>query len=1067
MSGESAPESLLRSLPLGPVWRDPEIFGLHRLPARASLVPFRDVKSACSGDRAKSLWFKSLNGDWRFSLFARPEDVPVDAISSQLDDARWPSIPVPGNWTMHGFDRPHYTNVQMPFEEPPPGVPDANPTGVHRRRFEIPKTWAGRRIVLHFGGAESVLIVHVNGLFAGMSKDSRLPSEFDVSAFVRPGENIIAATVIRWSDASHLEDQDHWWMAGLHREVFLYATGFTRVADMNVVADWDPAAERARLEICTEIAFEATPEEGWRVEAQLTSPAGREMLRKPLSSDVPVAHPFWPLRAFRFEGHLARCEADIGRAKPWSGESPTLYRLLISLVDQTGRTREVVTTRVGFRRIEVVDRELQLNGRAVLIRGVNRHDHDERRGKAVTREDMRADVLLMKRFHFNAVRTAHYPNDPYFYELCDELGLYVVDEANVESHANLQALSKDPRYEFAILDRILRMVRRDRNHPSIIIWSLGNESGYAGVHEAAYAHLRHLDASRPVQYEGAISARRMQLAFTGGDAEAGYYEENLASDIVAPMYPEIEEIVRWAKTSSDRRPLIMCEYSHAMGNSNGSLADYWEAIESTPGLQGGFIWDWIDQGLRREHADGEVDWAYGGDFEDVPNDANFCINGMIGPDRRPHPAMFEWKKIAQPVRVTPINLRRGKLRITNRTDYSSLKGLRGVFELSANGRIVQKGTLPRLTMGPGDSQTVSLDLDRNRLYGEAFLTVRFFARGATAWSAAGEEVAWEQFAIPLSARQSQRQRTQSSRTSKASLVGGAVEFDRRGDSVEVRAGDLIAQLDLAEHRLCSAKQGDRALFDVSAALQIWRAPLDNDGMYGEGALAKWKAWGLDRLSLASRTSALRRRNQEAVFTLDEIWHGATTEVQIVHRQQCFIGPDGLRFLHDIRIPRAIDDLPRVGVHWQIRVDRDDVEWFGLGPHESYADRRSGVYVARHRSGVNDLFHPYVRPQSEGNRMEVRRTALRAKDGWGTGIAMDAPLGVSARRYSEEAIERAQHLSELTQESTVHLYLDAAQRGVGTGACGPDTLPRYRVRGGRFRFGYRMSILGPKTDFDLC
>ncbi len=1035
------------------------------MPARGSLVPFPDLKSASTGERERSRWFKPLDGDWSFSLFARPDDVPESVLSADFDDSQWAQIPVPGNWTMHGFDQPHYTNIQMPFKTEPPGVPDENPTGVHRRNFELPKNWSGRRIVLHFGGAESVLFVHVNGVFVGMSKDSRLPAEFDVTSVVRSGTNSIAATVVRWSDASHLEDQDHWWMAGLHREVFLYATGATRIADLSVVADWDPNTGKARLEASTEVAFASEPEKGWQVEARLISPTGREVWRRPPLAEVPIAHSFWALRAFQFEGHFARFEMDVPRAKSWSSESPTLYRLLISLVDGKGRTREVVTTRIGFRRVEVAGRALRINGKAVLIRGVNRHDHDERRGKAVTRDGMRADVLLMKRFNFNAVRTAHYPNDPYFYELCDEHGLYVVDEANVESHAMHQALSKDPSYEHAILDRILRMVRRDRNHPSIIIWSLGNESGYAPVHEAAHAHLRHLDPSRPVQYEGAIGARRMQLAFSGGDAEAGYYEQKLASDIVAPMYPEIAEIVRWAKTASDPRPLIMCEYSHAMGNSNGSLADYWKAIEETPGLQGGFIWDWIDQGLRREDAAGHVDWAYGGDFGDEPNDKNFCINGMVGPDRRPHPAMFEWKKIAQCLRVEAVDLRHGRIRVTNRMDFTSLSGLRGTFELSSNGRVVQKGVLPRLTTGPGESETVAIPLRREKLYGEAFLTVRFYARKATAWADGGEEVAWEQLAVPLTARESTS--IPARRARKRMDPSSLVEIERKGDSVEVRADDLFVRFDTSRHRLCSATQKGVSLFEHGPALQLWRAPLDNDGMYGDGALARWRAWGLDRLSLSNRASSLRRRNDEAVFTIDEIWHGANEKIEITHRQQCFIRRGGLRFAHRIRIPRTLDDLPRVGVHWLLGGEFEDVEWFGLGPHENYIDRLAGAFVARHRSRIKELFHPYVRPQSQGNRTGLRRLALRREDGQGIGLVAEQPLEFSLRRYSEEALEQAEHLSELTPGPNIHLYLDAAQRGVGTGACGPDTLPRYRIHGGRFRLDYRFGALRRDEDLDLA
>jgi beta-galactosidase len=724
-----------------------------------------------------------------------------------------------------------------------------------------------------------------------------------------------------------------------------------------------------------------------------------------------------------------------------------------------------VTCRVGFRRVEVGGGELRINGRAVLIRGVNRHDHDERRGKAVTRESMREDVLLMKRFHFNAVRTAHYPNDPYFYDLCDEHGLYVVDEANVESHALMQTLARDPRYEFAILERIVRMVRRDRNHPSVICWSLGNESGYGPIHDAARAHLRHFDPTRPVQYEGAIGAKRAQLTFQRGadaaDPETAYYEHNPESDIVAPMYPEIDEIVLWAKTSGDERPLIMCEYSHAMGNSNGSLADYWQAIESTPGLQGGFIWDWIDQGLRREHPDGRVDWAYGGDFGDEPNDANFCINGMVGPDRRPHPAMHEWKKIAQPLRVEAVDLSRGRIRIQNRMDFTRLSWLRGSFELSADGHVVQRGPLPRLDLEPGESRTLTLALRRDKLYGEAYLTLRFVARQASAWAERGDEIAWEQLSVPLPTRRSAKR-------SKAKPVSSAMDptivRDSEGGTAEINTGPIRIHVDLVGHRLRSITTAEREVFEQAPTLQLWRAPLDNDGMYGQGVVARWREWGLDHLSLASRTSDLRSRRGAVVFSIREVWHGPDADVKISHRQRLTVDRGGIHFEHEIRIPRALDDLPRVGVHWLLSPGHENVEWFGLGPFENYVDRRVGVFVARHHSRVEDLFHPYVRPQSQGNRTGMRRLAIRRDDGFGLGFLADSPLEFSVRHFSEEALERAQHLSELIPNVSTHVYLDAGQRGVGTGACGPDTLPRYRIRGGRHRFGYRLVPLGSGDSF---
>ncbi|MFP8879730.1 MAG: glycoside hydrolase family 2 TIM barrel-domain containing protein, partial [Myxococcota bacterium] len=829
--------SPLEDLPIGAGWTDPELLGLHRLPARSPLVPFPDVESARSGARENSRYFQSLCGRWRFALFDRPEQVTTEALAAQTDVSDWPEIEIPGSWTLQGWDRPHYTNVQMPFTNPPPAVPDSNPTGVHRIDFTLPDSWSGRRIVVHFGSAESALVVHLNGAFVGMSKDSRLPAEFDLTRFVQPGNNTLAATVVRWSDASFLEDQDHWWMAGLHREVFLYATGRTHIADLHVIADWDPATGLAQLEVRTMVGFEDPPVAGWRTELRLIGDRGGELVRKPRVAEVPIAHEFWAVRAFGFEGHVARAEVAVPRAKPWSSESPNLYRLLVSLVDPAGEVHEVATCRVGFRRVEVVGRELRINGRAVAIRGVNRHEHDDRTGKTVSRERMREDVLMMKRFHFNAVRTAHYPNDPAFYELCDEFGLYVVDEANVESHAYLQSLVHDSRYEHAILERVVRMVRRDKNHACIAIWSLGNEAGYGPIHDAASAHLRHFDPTRPIAYEGSIGARSIQLGFSGGDPRDALYDAHPEADVVVPMYPAIDEIVRWARHANDPRPLIMCAYSHAMGNSNGSLADYWRAIDATPGLQGGFIWDWVDQGLRRETEDGRAYWAYGGDFGDEPNDTNFCINGLVWPDRTPHPAMFEWKKIAQPVSVEAVDLRRGRIRIVNRADFTSLDGLQGVWELAVDGRIVQRGKLAKLTLGPGESRVESLPFRRPSLGAgqQCHVRVRFLARRERPWCARGEEVAWEQFRLPAGRV----------RREPRPALAAPPRFERDGERACIDTAGVRVELDTASGVLVMHSPSGGELVHAAPAVHLWRAPLDNDGMYGQGPVAKWRAWGLD------------------------------------------------------------------------------------------------------------------------------------------------------------------------------------------------------------------------------
>jgi beta-galactosidase len=634
---------------------------------------------------------------------------------------------------MQGFDRPHYTNVQMPFSNRPPSVPEANPTGIYRRRFSIPRGWRRRRVVLGFGAAEGALFVLVNGEPVGVSKDARTPAEFDVSAVVRhDGENELVAVVVQWSDASFVEDQDQWWQAGLSRSVYLRSDGeltdlFVR-ADMHGVLDVQASGG----------------------ELLLLDARGRVVLRGPIGT------------------HRVRAP------RLWSAEAPALYTLVVN------RGEDSVTCRVGFRTVEVRDGLLLVNRRPVRIHGVNRHDHDDRRGRAVTPQLMELDARVMKQHNLNAVRCSHYPNDPYWLDVCDRYGLYVIDEANIEAHAWYDDVCRDPRYSAAFLERVRNMVERDKNHPSVILWSLGNESGYGPNHDAAAGWVRARDSSRPLHYEGAIK----------GDWDGG----GAASDVVCPMYASVEEITAWAESGEHDRPLILCEYSHAMGNSNGGLADYHAAFDRHEQLQGGFVWEWVDHGIRQEAANGREHWAYGGDFGDEPNDANFCADGLVWPDRTPHPAMNEVKYLARPVGVERMGP--GRYRITSRRDFLGLDEFRGAWEAS-DGR---RSALPALT---GRSLSVRVP-ERDA----EWVTFRFHRRRATEWSSAGHEVAWEQIRL---------------RTPTPSRARGR---EARWEGFD----DLALE---------------------PPRLQLWRAATDNDGVKllpsrEGGPLRRWLELGLDR-----------------------------------------------------------------------------------------------------------------------------------------------------------------------------------------------------------------------------
>ena len=630
-------------------WDAPEVTSWRRLPMH-TVRRDPDVRLA-------------LDGRWRFQLLPAPDAPLAD---------RWTEVEVPGCWTMQEFedlhdvhDRPHYTNVQMPWPDLPPHPPAANPTGVYERDVEVPAGWAGRRVVLHVGAAESVLLAEVNGVQVGISKDSHLAAELDVTDAVRPGAgNTLRLTVVKWSDASFIEDQDQWWHGGITRAVYLYATGPTYLGDVRV-----RAAASGDLGVEVDVATtDGAWAWGWSVTAQVSDLDGPDVTLRAVvdPGDTPDDELGPRLDAPDVPGRL-RMSAAVPGVRPWSAETPVLHPLTVTLHDPDGAPVEQASYRIGFRTVEIVGTDLLVNGRRVYLRGVNRHDVHPDTGRVLTADQMREDLELVKRFGFNAVRTSHYPNDPALLDAADELGLYVVDEADIESHAYADRIADDPRYLGAFVDRVSRMVRRDLNHACVILWSLGNESAHGVNHDAAAGWVRAYDPTRPLHYEGAIRL----------DRHAGH----AVTDVVCPMYASIEEIVGYARSSGADRPLILCEYSHAMGNSNGNLADYWQAIESTPGLQGGFIWELFDQdrGLTQRLPDGTERWAYGGDFGDQPNDGSFCCDGLAFPDRTPKPAMYEHRALAAPLGGTlaSCDLGRGivEVQVRNRQDFRDLSWL--------------------------------------------------------------------------------------------------------------------------------------------------------------------------------------------------------------------------------------------------------------------------------------------------------------------------------------------------------------------------------------------------------
>lgn len=753
------------------------------------------------------------------------------------------------------------------------------------------------------------------------------------------------------------------------------------------------------------------------------------------------------------EDHNIRISYDIEAPRQWSAETPFLYTLAVVLKDHRERIVEATAVRFGFRRVEVKDRELLINGRPVMIKGVNRHDHHEKHGKTVDRDTMIRDIRLLKQYNFNAVRTAHYPNDTAWYDLCDEYGIYLVDEANIEAHDFYDQLCRDPRYAPAFLDRVMRMVQRDKNHPSVILWSLGNESGCGPNHEAAAGWVRGADPSRPLHYEGAVRAEYGQ-----GETvyEPGWGAR--VTDIFCPMYPPVEEMIRWAVEVEDPRPYISCEYSHAMGNSNGSLKEYWEAFEAVHGLQGGFIWDWVDQGLVKTDGKGREYWAYGGDFGEKIHDFDFCINGLVWPDRTPHPAMEEFKKLAQPVGVKATNLLDGILEVTNKNWFTDLSRLTCRWELQVDGMREQGGELPLPAILPQDSAEVRLPLQEVRIRPgqECFLNITFTAAGDESWCGAGHIVAWEQFAMPFPRAAGTEEAAGAAPGRERGTEAGSSPGAAPG-SLTLSQGNMVLTVDADAARISSLTVDGRELLQSAPRLNLWRAATDNDGIRGwngqeEKPLGLWRAAGFDRLRRkAGRCETLRGGE----VRLTEVWIGGDEGLEIVHRTTVELQPSGgILIKNRIEYPEALPTLPRVGVVLALREGFEDLRWFGRGPQENYIDRRAGAPVGLYAGTVSGQYVPYILPQENGNKTDVRWFSLESPEA-GIRFRAEGLFEFSVSHYTAADLFSARHTNELEKRKETIVTIDHRQRGLGTGSCGPQTREEYTLKPGVYEFDYSL------------
>jgi beta-galactosidase len=1030
-------------------WQNPSVIDRNKERGHATLMVYVDERTALAGDREGSPYFKLLNGDWLFNWAPTPDSAPAGFYREDFDAGKWDTIAVPGNWQLQGYGRPIYVNWGYTFPQngvprvdprvvknyPLPPIPDDdNPTGSYRRTFTIPQSWEGRRVFILFDGVDSAFHLWVNGQEVGYSQDSRLPAEFDITPYVRPGENTLAVRVYRYSDGSYLEDQDMWRLSGIYRDVYLWAAPPVHVRDFFVRTELDEAYKDATLKVTAKVCnYGEQDAEGYTLELALFDEASQRIEEMAVEVAVKVG------------GEVSLdLEQAVANPKKWSAEYPHLYTLLITLKDTAGQVLEVERCSVGFRQIEVKDGQVHINGTPVLFKGVNRHEHDPNTGHVDSIDSMVEDILLMKRFNFNAVRTCHYPDDPRWYDLCDRYGIYLVDEANIETHAVVEKLTNDPIWAAAFVDRGARMVERDKNYPSIIMWSLGNESGSGPNHAAMAGWMHDYDPTRLVHYEGA----------TGWGGRYTGPEDAPYVDVVSVMYPTLEKLDQLAQIPGETRPIVMCEYAHAMGNSCGNLREYWEAVEKYARFQGGFIWDWADQGIRQTTPAG-VEWfAYGGDFGDDPNNGPFCLNGVLFPDRHIQPAMWECKKVQQPVKVEPVDLLAGEVRIVNGYHFSDLSHLDIAWDLVADGEVLQAGQLSRLDTPPGGSAVVKVPFASPELKPgtEYWLALSFTLAQDSPWAEAGHEVAWEQFQIPFDVPQAPALRVADMPT---------LEMEETAAGVTVRGVDFRLVFDKQTGTPSSWQHAGRELLARGPLLNVWRALTDNDrGGWRKRSVDDWLAAGLDRLQHQVRAVEVIQV-QPQVTRIEISSHVCAPDradgFDCAYTYTVYGSGD---VVLDTRVMPVgtLPHLPRVGLQMALPGGYETFTWYGRGPHETYVDRKAGAQIGVYVGSVDEQYVPYVVPQENGNKTDVRWVALTDAGGAGLLAVGESLLEVSAHHFTTQDLEKAQHTCELERRGEITLNLDCKQSGLGGASCGPSTLPQYLISPEEMRFSVRLRPL---------
>ncbi|MFW6123635.1 MAG: glycoside hydrolase family 2 TIM barrel-domain containing protein [Acidobacteriota bacterium] len=1022
-------------------WENPAVFQINREPPRANFIPYANEQQAVEDNKNDSPYYLNLNGMWKFHWSRKPGDRPYYFFESGYNTSKWDGIKVPSNWELQGYGTPIYINAGYPFEKNPPYIHhNYNPVGSYKRDFRLSKEWKNKEVFIYFSAVSSAMYVWINGQKAGYNEGSKTPAEFRITPYIREGKNSVSVEVYRWCDGSYLEDQDFWRLSGIQRDVYLLARNKVHIRDFFSKTDLVNDDRDGKLSLSIEIKSHQVNNKKYTVEFSLL-----DQNKETLSGAETIT--------IKNDKNMVMFTKEIENPKKWTAETPHLYTLLITLKNSSREILETVGCKVGFRRVEIINNRLCVNGVPVYLKGVNLHEHHQRNGHVVDEETMLKDISMMKKSNINAVRTSHYPQPVNWYKLCDQYGLYLIDEANIESHGmGYQkdiTLADKPEWKAAHLDRIIKMVERDKNHPSVIIWSLGNEAGDGHNMLANYKWIKNRDNTRPVQYEREGHQTNVRERH---------------SDIYCPMYGPIDHLEKYAARSKDR-PLIMCEYSHAMGNSNGNLKDYWDVIEKHRILQGGFIWDWVDQGLVKKNENNEQFWAYGGDFgpPGVPSDGNFCINGLVNPDRSPHPALHEVKKVYQYAEFKPLDLNSGKISITNKFSFTPLSDFELEWSIESDGIEIDSGLFKNLDVPPLETKQVELvyALPSIKPGSEYFLNLNLKRKKECSLLPQGHITAQEQFKLPIYKK----------RAPENPEDWSDIKLERKESEILILGKDFSFCFNLDSGVLSSINYLDKELIRKSLSPNFWRPPTDND--FGNGMPTRCQVWRETEKRRKVTDVHIQELSKKAVrITFDSDIENQKEEV-IAHHIMTYTVTGSGDIIIEVdfeKMDLALPELPRLGMNMHLPREFECIQWFGKGPFENYWDRKTAAGVGLYQGLVQDLYFAYIRPQENGNRSDARWISLTDKDGIGL-LAVGMPLlSFSAHHnlmedfesqkktstFNENAREINRHTCDVKPRDLTSLNLDYKQMGVGgDNSWGAKPHPEYRLEEKYYTYRFRI------------